>query len=516
MTKIVKYQDWKSGKHLKEAMVDGSQADSYASQKGLEVKTFPDSEKSELTSGGTVESILIDVAAELEKKTGLTDFIITSGNDKFHKNFPNSWHFKGYAIDIVATSLNNKANRLKTEQAFIDLMKSKRYNVKGLRLGGINEYDNLTKYATGGHFHISLTPDDTSRDGYECNFALSGITSYKQIREGKTIEKKEVQLSSRIKNISKKRRYFRLFYGEEKNIILLKLIDENNFKVYSRKKTQIGNISIDGNNVTLIKTSGENIDLTSKKLGQKVLRLQERIKSPKVEKEESESFQTVGEIKHDYSGKQAKNIRIIEETAKSMGITNPNSIIGMLSVIGKESEFIPKSENMNYSKERLPEIWGFFSKTGKRVSKGEGRYNYNNKAKKYEYNPEKLANFVYGEKPKGLRKDSHGNTEIGDGWKYRGRGFNQITFKGNYQKYSDQLGIDLIGNPDLLNDPNIAARVVIQFFLNSFKQKGIDPNSFKNVDEAIEKFAHANAGWGSNLRIAIANANKYKSKFQLA
>ncbi|WP_151982401.1 MULTISPECIES: glycoside hydrolase family 19 protein [Acinetobacter] len=56
-----------------------------------------------------------------------------------------------------------------------------------------------------------------------------------------------------------------------------------------------------------------------------------------------------------------------------------------------------------------------------------------------------------------------GNTDLadGDGFKYRGRGFVQITGLDNYQRFSTLLNIDLINNPDLALDPNIAAKIMI-------------------------------------------------------
>lgn len=55
-----------------------------------------------------------------------------------------------------------------------------------------------------------------------------------------------------------------------------------------------------------------------------------------------------------------------------------------------------------------------------------------------------------------------GNTQPGDGRRYKGRGFVQITGRNNYANWSRRLGIDLINNPDLAADPVIAAKILVQ------------------------------------------------------
>lgn len=57
-----------------------------------------------------------------------------------------------------------------------------------------------------------------------------------------------------------------------------------------------------------------------------------------------------------------------------------------------------------------------------------------------------------------------GNDEPGDGAKFRGRGFVQITGRWDYQHFGDEIGVDLIGNPDAALDPTVAAKILARFF----------------------------------------------------
>jgi uncharacterized protein (TIGR02594 family) len=62
-----------------------------------------------------------------------------------------------------------------------------------------------------------------------------------------------------------------------------------------------------------------------------------------------------------------------------------------------------------------------------------------------------------------------GNTQPGDGPRFKGRGYVQVTGRKNYDTIGDQIGSNLTANPELANDPTIAGRVLAQFLKNHEK-----------------------------------------------
>jgi predicted chitinase len=70
-----------------------------------------------------------------------------------------------------------------------------------------------------------------------------------------------------------------------------------------------------------------------------------------------------------------------------------------------------------------------------------------------------------------------GNTQPGDGVRYKGRGYIQLTGRANYRDYGNKLGVDLENNPDLAKDPNIAADIAIAYW-----QQRVDRNAARAGD----------------------------------
>lgn len=109
-----------------------------------------------------------------------------------------------------------------------------------------------------------------------------------------------------------------------------------------------------------------------------------------------------------------------------------------------ESEGLERlTENLNYSAERLTVVW-------------PGRFPTKAEARPYAKNPEALANRVYGGRM--------GNTEPGDGWRYRGRGPIQLTGKDNYARVGDLMGQDLVSLPELMEQPRYALEACIAWW----------------------------------------------------
>lgn len=190
------------------------------------------------------------------------------------------------------------------------------------------------------------------------------------------------------------------------------------------------------------------------------------------------------------------NISLIRDALKKRGIVNETLINGILAVVGKESNFKPQSENLNYSAKRIREVWPYIKEA---------------EAAKLANNPQALGNKVYGGK--------YGNTAPGDGFAYRGRGFNQVTFKGQYFSLGNKLGVNLLNNPDLLNDPKIAAAALAEYYAGAFKSGAKFIKDFYKIDinalipgtdprTLLMIATNANSGWKKARNIVEREYNK--------
>lgn len=93
-----------------------------------------------------------------------------------------------------------------------------------------------------------------------------------------------------------------------------------------------------------------------------------------------------------------------------------------------------------------------------------------------------------------------GNSKVGDGPKFIGRGIIQLTGRANYTDYSKKLGIDLVNNPDLATSPEISVKIACQYF----KDRGLLKLSDDwNLDE-ITKRVNGTAKLHHEQRVAFS------------
>ena len=120
----------------------------------------------------------------------------------------------------------------------------------------------------------------------------------------------------------------------------------------------------------------------------------------------------------------------IPETAAKFGIDTPLRLAHFLAQCGHESGgFRLTKENLNYSAKGLKGIFGkYFKEAGL--------------AESYERKPEKIANRVYG------GRMGNGPESSGDGSKYCGRGYIQLTGKDNYVAFGKSINEDMTANPE--------------------------------------------------------------------
>jgi putative chitinase len=117
---------------------------------------------------------------------------------------------------------------------------------------------------------------------------------------------------------------------------------------------------------------------------------------------------------------------------EKFGISNSTRLSHFLSQVAHESgNFKFVNENLNYGAKGLMGIFKKYFPTQALATA-------------YERKPEKIANKVYASRM------GNGDEASGEGYKFRGRGYIQLTGKDNYKAFSDFIGEDCVANPDLV------------------------------------------------------------------
>jgi putative chitinase len=149
-----------------------------------------------------------------------------------------------------------------------------------------------------------------------------------------------------------------------------------------------------------------------------------------------------------------------------------------LAQIAHETGGLTRSvENLSYSAKRLIEIW-------------PTRFPTLESAEPYANNPEKLANKVYA------NRMGNGSPESGDGYRYRGRGYIQITGKDGYRNTGLRAGLDLVSHPEKAIETAVALRIACAFW----KWKELNPLcDLRKFEEVTKRINGALIGYQDRL-----------------
>lgn len=177
-----------------------------------------------------------------------------------------------------------------------------------------------------------------------------------------------------------------------------------------------------------------------------------------------------------------------------------NDACGLFEIdsLGREAAFVAQCahesngftvlvENLNYSAAGL---LGTFKK-----------YFTPQQATDYARQPERIANRVYA------NRLGNGNEASGDGWRYRGRGLIQITGLANYRACGRALGVDLVANPALLEDPQHAALSAGWFWQTNGCNELADAADFEALTRRINGGLNGQAdrlAWLEKAQAALA------------
>jgi putative chitinase len=163
---------------------------------------------------------------------------------------------------------------------------------------------------------------------------------------------------------------------------------------------------------------------------------------------------------------------LAQQAATEFGIDTPLYLAGFLAQMSVESgKFTTFMESLNYSPEGLAATWPnrFRGPNALAIKLGRGP----NKPA----DQQGIANLCYGGR--------FGNTQPGDGWKYRGRGPKQITFHDNYRDAGRGIGVDLVSAPDKLLTPLIGIRAAAWYWKSRNINALMDRRDYKAVSRAV-------------------------------
>lgn len=166
-----------------------------------------------------------------------------------------------------------------------------------------------------------------------------------------------------------------------------------------------------------------------------------------------------------------KGIQALGDAMTSMGITSAYARAAILGIAMGESKCVPQLESYQYSLNRIKQVFSWIS---------------DEKAQEYaswKGSREDFFRYIYG--PDTRSGKALGHKAADDGAKYFGRGYIQLTGKGNYERYKKISGVDIVTSPDLCNDYEDGAMVAVAYFKDRVKVDQSDPSYFEAACRAV-------------------------------
>jgi len=186
------------------------------------------------------------------------------------------------------------------------------------------------------------------------------------------------------------------------------------------------------------------------------------------------------------------NADFLMEKATQAGIKNRKELANFMGQMQVESGgYSRMSENLGYSGQRLLEVF-----PGR-----NGLHDIDTANQIAAAGPEAVAEVIYGGR---WGRRNLGNTEPSDGWKYRGRGYVQLTGRDNYARIGKELGLDLVNHPELAEDRDIAAKIALHYW----ESRVVPHGNQKDVTGACHDINGGEKGLHERKQAATAWENK--------
>lgn len=158
----------------------------------------------------------------------------------------------------------------------------------------------------------------------------------------------------------------------------------------------------------------------------------------------------------------------VNEMLPKYDIDTPERVAGFLAQTGHESNgWKVLTENLNYSAKALNSIFPkYFVRAGR-------------DAEEYHRQPERIANVIYA------NRMDNGDTDSGDGWRFRGGGILQLTGRHNYTKFGESVGMSAEEAAEYVRTPKGALESACWFWKTNSLNRYCDAKDIVTLSKRV-------------------------------